>query len=70
MYAPPLFSGGSGRGAVGPPWVDASVLLAAGLPTVSAVAPQGVHKFPVGESAYNTEQICFGVGQFSTGPLL
>lgn len=56
---------GSGRDAVGPPWVDPSVLLAAGLPTASAVACQGSINFLLEESVRTPEWIRFSQRQLS-----
>ena len=56
---------GSGRDAVGPPRVDPSVLLAAGLPTASAVACQGSINFLLEESVRTPEWICFSQRQLS-----
>ena len=56
---------GSGRGTVGPPWVDPSVLLAPGLPTASAVACQGSINFLPEESVRTTEWIRFSQRQLS-----
>ena len=56
----------SGRGVMGLPQVDTSVLLAAGLPTVSAVACQGSINFLPEESVHTTERIHFSQGQLST----
>ena len=54
---------GSGRGVVRPPWVDTSVLLAAGLPTASAVACQGSINFLLEERVRTTEWIRFSQRQ-------
>lgn len=48
---------------MGPLWVDTSVLLAAGLPTASAVACQGSINFLLEESVHTTEWIRFSQRQ-------
>lgn len=50
---------------MGPPWVDPSVLLAAGLPTASAAACQGSINFLLEESVRTTEWIRFSQRQLS-----
>lgn len=50
---------------MGLPQVDTSVLLAAGLPTASAVACQGSINFLLEESVHTTEWIHFSQGQLS-----
>lgn len=50
---------------MGLPQVDTSVLLAAGLPTASAVACQGSINFLLEESVRTTEWIRFSQGQLS-----
>lgn len=50
---------------MGLPQVDTSVLLAAGLPTASAVACQGSINFLLEESVRTTEWILFSQGQLS-----
>ena len=50
---------------MGRPRVDTSVLLAAGLPTVSAVACQGSINFLLEESVRTTEWIRFSDGQLN-----
>lgn len=50
---------------MGLPQVDTSVLLAAGLPTASAVACQGSINFLLEESVRTTEWIPFSQGQLS-----